>query len=589
MANFFDQFDAKDAAKPSAQPGAKTAAPANPFDAYDAPKVSTSRDVARSFGTGLVEGVTGIMGMPRDISNALTGVAENYVLPLANKARGALGLEPVQAPSQQANPPKFEDYLPPMMSSGMATAGAAMPWLQGSAGMKRAVEENVTGPLAEPQTTAGKYARTVGQFIPGAAMTPGGGLIGNVLKFGVLPGLTSEAAGQATEGSPLEPYARVAGGVVGSMAPQLAKRVVTPNPISPERRAMVDTLRGEGIDLTAGQATGSRPLRYMESAAGQVPGGGGRAAAIQEAQGEQYTRSILKRMGVDAPRATPEVIDTALTRFGDTFDRLALNNTLKMDGKFASDFGKAVDDYKALVGPANQAPIIDKYSKDMLSIARTTKQLEGPAYQELRSTIGKQATAAYKSGNGALGDALFGMQGALDDAMARAAPQADREAWNQVRREYSVWKTILPAVTGAGESAAEGLLSPSMVRGAVKNKNATAYARGKGDLAELARAGEAVLKPLPDSGTAGRAQAMGTLGALGAAGGFLAGGPAGAGAGFAAGSLAAPVLNALGARALMSTPTQRYLGNQMMPSPVDRNRLLLQGVSGAARGGQPRE
>ena len=584
MSNYFDQFDAPQKDKPGAAP--KTA---NPFDTYDAPKVSTSRDVARSLGTGLVEGITGIMGAPRDLSNALTGVAENYVLPMANKARGALGLEPVKGPSQQANPPKFENYLPPMMSSGMATAGAAMPWLQGSAGMKSAIEKNLTGPLPQPQTTAGKYARTVGQFIPGAAMTPGGGLVGNVLKFGVLPGMTSEAAGQLTEGTAAEPYARVAGGIAGSMAPQIAKRVVTPNPISPERARMVDTLRNEGIDLTAGQATGSRPLRYLESAAGQIPGGGGKAAVIQERQGEQYTRAILKRMGEDAPRATPEVIDGALTRMGDTFDRLAANNTLKMDSTFASNFGRAVDDYKALVGPANQAPVVDKYAADMLALARTTKQLEGPAYQELRSTLGKQATSAYKSGNGALGEALFGMQSALDDAMARAAPQADREAWNQVRRQYSVWKTILPAVTGAGESAAEGLLSPSMVRGAVKNKNATAYARGKGDLADLARAGEAVLKPLPDSGTAGRAQAMGTLGALGAAGGFLAGGPAGAGAGFAAGSLAAPVLNALGARALMSTPTQRYLGNQMMPSLVDKNRLFLQGGSAAARGGQSRE
>lgn len=584
MSNYFDKYDAPQKDKPGAAPKA-----ANRFDIYDAPKVSTSRDMARSLGTGLVEGTAGIMGMPRDISNALTGVAENYVLPMANKARGALGLEPVKGPSQQANPPKFEDYLPPMMSSGMATAGAAMPWLQGSAGMKSAIEENLTGPLPQPQTPWGEAARTVGQFLPGAAMTPGGGLVGNLLKFGVLPGLTSEAAGQLTKGSPAEPYARVAGGIGGSMAPQLVKRVVTPNPISPERARMVDTLRNEGIDLTAGQATGSRPLRYLESAAGQIPGGGGKAVVIQERQGEQYTRAILKRMGEDAPRATPEVIDGALTRMGGTFDRLAANNTLKMDGKFASDFGRAVDDYKALVGPANQAPVVDKYAADMLALARTTKQLEGPAYQELRSTLGKQATSAYKSGNGALGEALFGMQSALDDAMARAAPQVDREAWNQVRRQYSVWKTILPAVTGAGESAAEGLLSPSMVRGAVKNKNATAYARGKGDLADLARAGEAVLKPLPDSGTAGRAQAVSTLGALGSVGGFLTGGPAGAGAGYAIGALSEPVLKALGARTLMSTPTQKYLGNQKMPSLVDKNRLFLQGGSAAARGGQSRE
>src|SRR5690606_18940134 len=89
----------------------------------------------------------------------------------------------------------------------------------------------------DPQTTAGKYARTVGQFIPAAAVGPGN-IATRLATQAVLPGLGSEAAGQATEGSAIEPYARVAGAVAGGMLPSLAGRIISPVRTSPERAKM---------------------------------------------------------------------------------------------------------------------------------------------------------------------------------------------------------------------------------------------------------------------------------------------------------------------------------------------------------------
>lgn len=68
----------------------------------------------------------------------------------------------------------------------------------------------------QPQSTAGEYARAVGEFIPGA-MLPGA-TVGNALRYGVIPGLASEAAGQATEGTQfmgvnVEPWARAGAGI----------------------------------------------------------------------------------------------------------------------------------------------------------------------------------------------------------------------------------------------------------------------------------------------------------------------------------------------------------------------------------------
>src|SRR5690606_8530489 len=110
--------------------------------------------------------------------------------------------------------------------------------------------EGYTGKFYEPQTTAGKYARTVGEFAP-MALNPTVGVATRVAST-VGGGLASEAAGQATEGTAAEPWARLAGGVVGGMLPRAAVRTASPNPVAPERQQQLNVLQHEGVtELTA--------------------------------------------------------------------------------------------------------------------------------------------------------------------------------------------------------------------------------------------------------------------------------------------------------------------------------------------------
>ena len=74
-------------------------------------------------------------------------------------------------------------------------------------GTSRVVKENVPGADYDPQTTWGEYGRTVGSFVPGALLGPGG-TVAKITKFAVAPGLASEAAGQVTKGTTWEPWAR---------------------------------------------------------------------------------------------------------------------------------------------------------------------------------------------------------------------------------------------------------------------------------------------------------------------------------------------------------------------------------------------
>src|SRR5215475_3839854 len=69
--------------------------------------------------------------------------------------------------------------------------------------------EEYTGKFYEPQTTAGKYAHTVGEFAPAVVGSPTG-LATRALRYAVVPGLATEAAGQAAQKyvPELEPYVR---------------------------------------------------------------------------------------------------------------------------------------------------------------------------------------------------------------------------------------------------------------------------------------------------------------------------------------------------------------------------------------------
>ncbi len=115
------------------------------------------------------------------------------------------------------------DYLAPGSApnagSTVSDYLASYPLLRGptSSQLRNAVE-SYTGPFYQPKTIVGDYAKTVGEFVPGALLMPEGSLATNALRYGVLPALSSETAGQFTKGTAAEPWARAVGGIVGAAA-----------------------------------------------------------------------------------------------------------------------------------------------------------------------------------------------------------------------------------------------------------------------------------------------------------------------------------------------------------------------------------
>ena len=196
--------------------------------------------------------------------------------------------------------------------------------------LQRALEENVTGPLHQPQTQAGKYLNTGLEFVP-AALAGGplaGGLRavpGAALRYGFIPGLASEAAGQATEGTAAEPWARLgtalgAGGLAAFTHPTAPRGAAAKSPTDlsaglyepptkPPRPFSADYPSGAPADSTGRLLTDieGRPLDAKYIAGRRVVGGADEAltpaeinAVVTEATGRTPQELSRRKMGRNA-------------------------------------------------------------------------------------------------------------------------------------------------------------------------------------------------------------------------------------------------------------------------------------------------
>jgi len=546
--------------------------PTKPQPDMSAGEIAT--DVAKSGGIGLAKGGIGITGAAGDARNLLSA-ATDY---LTKKAGGS----PETAQS-------IKDFARKGFS--LNPIGYVMANAPSSGDIQKGIE-GVTGEFYKPKTTAGEYAQTVGEFAPGA-VGGGGSALSRVLARVALPAVASETAGQLTKGTDAEPYARIAAAVAAPGAISAARRVITPFPANATRTDLANVLAHEGVDLTAGQRTGNRPLQWAESALGDMPFAGGRPAETMTRQQEQFTAAALRRAGETAERASPEVVNRAFDRIGNQFETIGARNQVVPDRQFVSDLVAARDDYNNLVGPHTRAPVVDNTIRDLSHLmGQNGGPLTGEQYNAVTSRLAKLARNAKTDPQ--LQEALQSMRNALDDAFERtlqaSGNTADLDALRQARREYRNLLVIEKAATGAGSNAAEGLISPSQLKGAVVQQNRRGYARGQGDYADLARAGDALLKPLPQTGTAPRQNIQNLITTLSAIIGGAAGSPAGPlGAGLgAAAAVAAP---ATAGRVIMSRPVQAYLGNQLLANApqVNAGSPLARALLASRAAGVPQE
>lgn len=478
---------------------------------------ATAADMAKSLGAGLARGGAELVGLPGTLQD------------LAMAGAGKAGLLNEDAMQYGAQSDLSGSNLRGLLSG--ATGGATE---------------------YEPTTTAGEYMGTVGEFLPGAAV--GGGGAKALLQYGVIPALASESAGQLTEGTAAEPYARTGAALLSPASAQGAQRaaraVVSPSGgADASRIAAAKALEARGIRPTAGQATGSEPQMYREAATAA-----GRALASEGA--DDFTQAALRSIGSDARRATPDVMEEAATRIGGVFNDVARRVDVTPTNQTVARVADVLDEYRQLAPAAEAPPLFRNIGDAIAAAAQSRAVIPGRSVQSWRTQLGKLKSSA----NPATREAARSMTDALDEVMEISAATAgmsdDVARLTSARKEYRNLLAIEDAVSRAGVDKAGGVITPQALRSAVLRQGRRGYVQGKGDLAQLAREGTQVMEQLPNSGTAPRLTAGQVI--PGASGGTATG---------------------LGAAALGADPvTATGLGLLAAIAPSARNRALATGA-----------
>jgi hypothetical protein len=193
---------------------------------------SVVEDMARSAATGVRQGTERMFGTVGDLGSIADRVVDWAGQKFGNSEQG----KQVAKAIMHSGPVGAILSVAPKTSDIHAATTAAI------------------GDNYEPKTTEGKYARTVGEFAPGAVAGPGG--IVRKAAMTVIPGVASEAAGQMSEGTEYEPYARLAGALLGGAASAgrapsavkvAAEAAPTTQALKTEADQLYGTLRQAGI------------------------------------------------------------------------------------------------------------------------------------------------------------------------------------------------------------------------------------------------------------------------------------------------------------------------------------------------------
>jgi|ERR1700722_4295008 len=526
--------------------------PQAPWAAKKEPPVLPSADVAQTVVPSLERGAIGLLTAPRSISD-LAGAGVNWA-------------------AQKVAPQPIADAVKKFHESDLGL-GTSFPTYDEMKGM---VEKNYTGPMYEAKTGPGRIVQTALETAP--ALAAGGeGVIPTVAKA-VGAGFGSEGLGNAAawlkskfpDAVPdkAEDVARGVGAMAGTGLPALARRGVTPLPMTDARLATVNALKNVNPELvqesTAGQLTQSPRVAALE---GRSP----RMADLPDRQASAYTQGVMRQAGSNGMFDTPGLAQAKQT--GAQLD--ALQNAYTMSpAEYALLNQKLRQDYVDLSSHAGyeaSKPFFN-FKEDV----RLGPNRGVPGFPTGRSplhptdmpgdrfgVLKKQAQAAAQGAAPSdVETALYGARQDLKDAFQRSMPPDEAARLRELDQQNSNYHTIkdIPA------KADQNTITPNQVFGRAP--------RGS-DLESHATNSASVMTPLPEPNThvsplVQIGSAVANSLAHGGAGYHYGGAPAGlagAGEGFLGGLFGAePAINAVrdaAGRVVAHPAAQAYLKNQL--------------------------
>lgn len=385
--------------------------------------------------------------------------------------------------------------------------------------------------------TAGEYIATAGEFAGGGGgvsrltnmarnkALSSGASAGDIVRYGVVPGVASEGAGQLTEGTALEPYARTAAALGASL---LAAPRAGAFSGADEPSRMANVLDEAGVrNITAGQARGNRTLMAAE----------GRLQATPQ-QIDDFTASTMRQLGSADDIATPANLAAVERRLVQDMADATAGATIRPSLNQANAAGRVAADYVGRVPQGQLTPRVRGIANEIKALAMSGRDVPLTRLREWRSDIGRMTV----SPDAATRQAAHSLRSLIDDLTDTALRAANRtddiQRLAQSREGYRNFIAVRDAASRAG--AEGGTLSPQQLnQSMIRSQGREAYATGRTtDMADFTRAGAATLRPAPAVNPGGiravQGSSVGLGGALGTYVGGIPGAVIGAGAGMAA-------------------------------------------------------
>ncbi len=374
-------------------------------------------------------------------------------------------------------------------------------------------------------------------------------------------GMVGGAVGEATD----SPLAGLAAGLAVPAAVMGGRALISPGGTRPsaETRRLVEVAQAEGIPLTPGQTTGSRPLRTMESVFATLPSTAGRQEAMNQTQREAFNRAALGRAGVRGEAlASPEVLRAARERIGGELGDLAARNTLQVNRDVMQNVQSVATEARRYLPQDKARPVLARIADFIDKIDTKTFRVDGTAYARLDSALSTQIRG---EADGNVRNVLQNLRDALRTGMDASISGDDAAAWADARRQYANLSLITRAMNQPSAATSAGNIPPAALSTALASGPQRNFAMGRGDMNDLTRVGRAFVQDaIPNSGTPERMAIQGLL-----TGGATAGitGDLATGASAAALALAAP----RAAQMAYYSPLMRaYLTNQMADNVLPR-------------------
>ena len=368
-------------------------------------------------------------------------------------------------------------------------------------------------------------------------------------------GLQPVGVGETRLGNAAEGGAWGVGGqAVGAGVGRLAKG--GSDKLSPMAHDLYMKAKAAGIDVMPHQLSDARVIKWLASVTKDIPFTG--AASANKRQVDQFTRAFSKTIGQNTDEISPSVLDDASSVISKLYDDAYDGVQVTVDGQAGAAYQKLVKSLEPRL-TADQKRQFGALAEEVGENINNGR-IDGKVYQELR----KELKAIQSENPNAYGNAVKELQAIIDSTAKRSLPP-ERVAMHQradrlYRNKKVADKALSRADTMDVKTATEGKVNPATLRSATGGKY-----KPTEEMDTLARIGQMIKDPAPQSGTMPR-QLVG--GALLAGGGAVA----------PPGVLGTLALGVGAGRAVNSRLLGRYLA-EGAPKEIQGLARLIQGAA----------